>query len=34
MDKKKNALRDLNQKRIKSNREIIKNKKECLIKTG
>lgn len=31
---KKNALRELNQKRIKSNREIIKKKNECLIKQG
>jgi len=31
---KKNALRELNQKRIKSNREIIKKKNECLIKNG
>jgi hypothetical protein len=31
---KKNALRELNQKRIKDNREIIKKKKECLIERG
>jgi hypothetical protein len=31
---KKNALRELNQKRIKNNREIIKKKNECFIKTG
>lgn len=31
---KKNALRELNQKRIKNNREIIKKKNDCLIKPG
>ena len=31
---KKNALCELNQKRIKNNKEIIKNKNKCLIKSG